>query len=476
MPSMRLVDSVPFVRLARVLLSAGLLTAPIVSFGQATTPAVSTVVAFSASIPNGGLVVGADGALYGTTASTSTVTGGLVYRATVDGSSVKTLVQLQNNEAYAPNAGLLRGSDGLLYGSTRLGAVSVQADTTGTIFRVATDGKGFTILHRFAVWTGTNQDGNPINTDGAYPETALIEGSDGYLYGVTRAGGLAGTGAVFKLSRDGTDFKVLHTFGPVTSASDSGITANINGAAPTGILLQGGDGYLYGTASAGGVNGRGTIFRLHMDGSGFEVLHEFPALSSSGSPPTNAGGAAPLAGLTDGQDGRFYGVASAGGTNGVGTLFSFDPNSRLLAVLHEFEKANGSNPSGALLLGRDTKLYGTTAFGGTSSGGGDANLGTIFSIARDGTGFTKLHSFDNSQGANPAGRLLQLNDTTFLGITVVGGKCGQGTLFQYSTTGATVSGNTNCGQKKSNSGGGALAPALLLLMSVLGFARLRRRS
>ena len=464
--------SSPFARQLRALACVTLLVAPIIAHGQS---AVSTVVAFSSSEPNGGIVVGGDGGYYGTTSSSSTITGGLIYRVSPDGTQMKTIYQLSNTEAYAPLAGLLVGSDGVLYGTTSLGAVGVEPSTAGTVFSIKTDGKGFTILHKFAPVTASNVNQNPINVDGAYPETALIEGSDGFLYGVTRAGGPNGTGAVFKVSRDGTSFKLLHTFAPVTSDANAAVPVNLDGAAPLGVLLQGADGFLYGTTSVGGVNGRGTIFRVGTDGSGFQLQHVFAALPDSSSPQANVGGASPLAGLTDGKDGRFYGVASGGGTNGVGTIFAFDPVGRLFSVMHNFEDSNGDTPAGAMILGLDTRLYGTTAFGGTTSNGSKSTLGTIFSIARDGTGFSKLHSFDNSQGSNPRGRLLQTNATTLIGVALAGGRCGQGTIYQYSSTGATVVGDTGCGQKKSNKGGGTTTPVLLLLLGTLGLARARRR-
>jgi MYXO-CTERM domain-containing protein len=479
MSSMRPVQSFKYVRLARAPLAAWLLAASAAVFGQAA-PAVSTVFAFNGSAPNGGLVEGADGGLYGTSAASSLVSGGLIYRSTVNGSSVTTLHQLALTEGYVPKAGLLKGSDDLLYGSTRLGDQTV-ANTTGTTFSLAQDGTGFTILHRFAAWTTTNVYGSPNNADGAYPEAALIEGSDGFLYGVTSAGGTNGTGVIFRQPRqpvDNADFLVLHHFGRATSDPTSSVLKNEDGASPVGRLLEASDGYLYGTASSGGVNGRGTIFRVRMDGTGFEVVHTFTDLSGT-SPATNVEGANPRSGLTDGQNGLLYGVTSAGGANGVGTLFSLDPNSGLLTepVPHDFETANGAGPSGAPTLGLDGRLYGVTAGGGTSSSGTATNLGTIYSIARDGTGFTKLYSFDGTHGSTPAGSLLQLDATTFVGIAAGGGKCNQGTLYQYSSTGATVAGNTTCGQKKQNqSGGGSTAPGLLLLFGALGLARRRRRA
>ena len=461
-------------------LAACLLAASVATVAQAE-PAVSTVFAFNGSIANGGLVKGPDGGLYGTTASNNVVSGGLIYRSTVDGSSVKTLHQLSINEAYAPKAGLLEGSDGLVYGTTRLGPANI-ANTTGAIYRMAYDGTGFTILHYFEVFTETNVNGNPINLDGAFPETALIEvieGSDDFLYGVARAGGANGTGVIFRQSLDGTSFSVLHEFGPVTSASTDSVVKNLDGSNPLGSLVQAAsDGYLYGTAAAGGAFGRGTIFRIKMDGNGFEVVHEFTDLST-GSPAVNVDGAGPLVGLTDGGDGLLYGVATSGGANGVGTLYSLDPNSGLFTVLHDFDAPNGAFPSGALIVGivdNHSRLYGPTSAGGTDSGGATTNLGTIYSIERDGTGFAKLYSFDGNQGTGPYGPLLQLDSTTFVGITSSGGKCGQGTLFHYSSTGDTVAGNTTCGQKKNNSGGGSAAPGLLALLGTLGLSRRRRRN
>jgi uncharacterized repeat protein (TIGR03803 family) len=106
------------------------------------------------------------------------------------------------------------------------------------------------------------------------------------------------------------------------------------------------------------------------------------------------------------------------------------------------------------------------------TGGTVSTLGTIFSINRDGTGFTKLHSFDGTKGATPVGKLLQLTDSVFVGATSQGGNCGGGTVYQLSLTGETATGRTDCGRGDNNdNGGGSMAPGLLLLLGLLGFAR-----
>jgi uncharacterized repeat protein (TIGR03803 family) len=251
---------------------------------------------------------------------------------------------------------------------------------------------------------------------------------------------------------------------------------NEDGIGPVGPLVASTDGFLYGTTSGGGANGTGTLFRVQFDGTGFETLHVLPALvTDSTGIARNADGAVPVAGLTYGGNGRYYGVASAGGSEGNGTAFAYDPANDEFSVLHPFAGLDGIRPTGELLLGQNGKLYGTTVSGGVTSSGAISTLGAIFEIdiTNPANQFEQLHSFDGEEGASPPSGLLQLNATTFIGVTAAAGRCGQGTIFQFSLSGATVDGVTNCGQKKKNSGGGGLASGSLLLLGMLG---LRRRS
>jgi len=414
----------------------------------------------------------------------STVASGVIYKTAPDGSSVSTLYQMKRDDLNSPIAGLLLASDGKLYGTTKFGSAADTNGGTGTIYRINPDGTGFAVLHRLAPATSTNQDSLPVSTEGALPEGELVEvnpayaANDGYLYGTTRAGGANGTGTVYKVLRDGTGYTLLHQFDAITSTTASGLTVTTDGAYPVTPLVQAADGFFYGTASSGGANGRGTIFRLATDGSGFQVLHTFSAttVDTTSGLLVNADGAIPQAGLTEGGDGFLYGVASAGGTVGAGVIFALSHDGATYTVLQNFDVNNGTRPTAELLLASDGNLYGTASTGGQSSTGAATTFGTLFSISRAGTGFTRLYNFDSTQGSGPVSQLIEIASGKFVGSTGTGGACSSGTIYQYSAAGEKVTGNTKCGQKKNSNayGSGAVTPALLLLLGGLGWIRRRR--
>ncbi len=459
------------IRSALALVALGLVA---VAGHAQTSSAVSTIVAFSLSNPTGNLVQGADGALYGVASPATSITGGIIYRTTLDGSDVRTLYQLQPEDALSPSGGLVLASDGLLYGTTKFGQAG-QVDGAGSIFKIAAAGTGFQIIHRFAPVTASNQDGNPINTDGAYPESELVEGADGYLYGTTRAGGPNGTGTIFKIARDGTDFQSLHRFAAVTSTVVSGLTVTVDGAAPLGPLVAGNDNAFYGTTSQGGTSGRGAVFRIASDGTAFQVLHHFSATTADTTTGLfeNADGATPLGGLLDGGDSFFYGMTAQGGTDGNGVIFAIPADGSTFTVLHTFTGANGARPVAELMVAGSGKLYGVTSTGGVNSSGTTTSLGTIFSIDRAGTNFSRLYSFDGEHGSLPSSRLLETASGVFVGIATGTGNCSYGTVFRFSLAGDTVTGNTQCGRRKNNSGGGSAGLVVVLLFAGLGLLRRR---
>jgi uncharacterized repeat protein (TIGR03803 family) len=241
--------------------------------------------------------------------------------------------------------------------------------------------------------------------------------------------------------------------------------------------MAGTDNFFYGTASQGGTNGRGTVFRIAFDGTGFQVLHHFSAATADTTTglPENADGATPLGGLVDGGDGYFYGMTAQGGTDGNGVIFAIPADGSTFTVLHSFAGADGARPVAELMVASSGKLYGVTSSGGVNTSGATTTLGTIFSIDRAGTNFSRLYSFDGKDGSLPSSKLLETASGVFVGAANSAGNCSYGTVFRYSLAGDTVTGNTRCGQKKNsnNSGGGSAGFAVVLLFAGLGLLRRR---
>jgi uncharacterized repeat protein (TIGR03803 family) len=211
-------------------------------------------------------------------------------------------------------------------------------------------------LHSF---TGIN--------DGSFPLAGLIF-SNNTLYGTASQGGSTGHGTVFAFNLSSSIFSNLYSFSALTNVAPFG---NRDGANPEGALVLSSN-TLYGTAFRGGTGGNGSVFAIHIDGTGFTNLYSFTVSDPSA------------------------------GTN-----------------------SDGAGPEDALILSGNT-LY------GTAFRGGPANVGAVFAIHTDGSGFTNLYNFTGgSDGANPYAGLL-LSSNTLYGTAQSGGAGGNGTVFSLS--------------------------------------------
>ncbi len=289
-----------------------------------------------------------------------------------------------------PVSPLVKGGDGTFYGTTFAGGTK----EAGTAFKLNPDGSGYVVLRHF-----TGNDG-----DGSGP-VALVEGSDGALYGTTEHGGtgLCSGETIFKLNKNGSGYAVLRSFDGCGDAI----------AHPPLSVMQGSDGALYGTTSTGGVpggtNSIGAVFRLNPDGSGYTVLHLFTNINDGYDPEE----------LTQGSDWALYGTAWSGGSNSAGTIFKLNRDGSAFTVLHSFTGSGGAGsfPSAGLLEGSDAALYGTTRNGGSDG------LGTVFRLNKDGKGFAVLRSFPaHSLDANatdefPVAGLVEGSDGALYGTT-----------------------------------------------------------
>jgi uncharacterized repeat protein (TIGR03803 family) len=288
-----------------------------------------------------------------------------------------------------------------------------------TIFKMTPNG----VFATLAYFDGTNVDRTgpgPWHSDESLT-SGLVQARDGDLYGVAELGGRNGYGRVFKMT-PARVVATLHSFEGYFGT---------DGWGPQSGLVEGNDGWFYGTASCGGVkertdnSGMGSVYKVIADGT-LRTLFRF----------TGTNGEFPAARLLLGKDGNFYGTTPHGGPlyakgppeHGFGTIFKITKKG-VLTTLFAFNGTNGAQPYAGLELGSDGNFYGTTKFGGaefkTSEPGIEPlalrTFGTVFRISPGGT-FTSMFSFNGTNGARPSGTLVQGKDGNFYGTTELGGQ------------------------------------------------------
>jgi uncharacterized repeat protein (TIGR03803 family) len=350
-----------------------------------------------ASVPSGGLIRDSAGNLYGVTGYGGTgdcvLLGvkagcGTVYELSPPqqkgGAWTETILYSfpTAKQGYVPNGALVFDSAGNLYGATSFGGGrgttcdEFYGGNCGAVFELSppkTKGGKWTekVLHAFAG-----------GTDGANPNGGLLLDSNGTLYGTTYTGGNQscqyfqdeiGCGTAFELrqpTKKGGAWaeRQLHVF-----------TDGRDGANPNGGLILDANGALYGTGQGGANRGQGIVFRLKgKSGGRWEdiTIYDFPSNDLNGS--------SPLAGLILDAKGNLWGTASAGGTDGDGTVFKLRPAGKSWSstVLHDFTGSpDGSRPSASLIFDAAGNLFGTTEQSGTGQACGNYGCGTVFEVS-----------------------------------------------------------------------------------------------
>jgi uncharacterized repeat protein (TIGR03803 family) len=368
----------------------------------------------SGGYPTGGVTLGFDGNLWGTTSGGGKDGAGTVFKITPAGALTKVYDFTNAKDDSAPNYPPLQGQDGNMYG------VSEEQYNTqyGSFFRLTTKGA---------------MSPHPFNyTNGASPNLPA-QGNDGNFYGTTQSGGDATCrcGVVYKATAGGT-ITVLHKF---TGFASSTV---YDGNRPIGILVQDSDGNFYGTTYQGGKFNEGTIFKITPAGT-YTLLYSFGSVAGDG--------LFPIAALTVGTDGNLYGAASKGGKAGYGALYEITTagKEKLLYSFCVVACTDGFVPTTPMVLHTDGIFYGNTA--GNSLGGS-----VFYSLKTGLKPFVKLVTWSAKVGATVeilgqgftsatgvtfdgvAAKFNNISDTYMTAVVPAGAKTGVVTVKTFTST------------------------------------------
>jgi uncharacterized repeat protein (TIGR03803 family) len=338
--------------------------------------------------PWGSLIQSSDGNLYGITLRGGTSNNGVLFSFDINASNYLVLKNFNSVDGSSPFGSLIEASDGKLYGMTREGGTS----GFGVIFSFDRSSANYTKVKNFQ------------NTDGAYPVTSLIQASDGKLYGSTVAGGSSNTGVIFSFEITTSGYTLIKNL------------SYYDGMNPYSSLVETSSGKLYGMTWNGGTFNGGVIYSLDPITSSYAVVKNFDAAN---------GGNPQFTELQTNADGKLYGLTGKGGSDNRGVIFSFDPSTSTYNKLKDFGDDNAFSPQGTLCKASNGKYYGMTSQGGTS------NVGVIFSFDRATSTYTVVKNFNDSDGANPSGSLIQASNGKLYGMTVNGGASDAGVIFSF---------------------------------------------
>jgi uncharacterized repeat protein (TIGR03803 family) len=421
-----------------------------------TPPKLTTLYSFPGTPGGGfleaGLILSPSGVLYGTTAEGGANGWGSVYQLTpgTGGAWVQKVLYSFNplgstHDGASPQASLVLGTSGVLYGTTTYGGTSDD----GTVFSLTPPASGGSwtekVIHNF---TG--------GADGAQPEAALsLVPTTQVLFGTTYAGGTSttcngGCGTVFEMTPS--------TGGSWTERVIYSFTGGVDGGNPVASLALAATQILYGTTYTGGKLGYGTVFSMTppaKSGAPWteNVIYSFTNLKDGSGP--EAGVVIKYEKVSGATINVLYGSTFWAGSStgcllggypaGCGTVFSLTPPTTsgaawTFATLYTFTGTgnDGAHPSQTLSLNSGGVLYGTTFSGGSTSdscfGASYQGCGTVFLLKPPGGpgvwAESILHDFDGDDGGGPNG-VIAGPTGGYYGATYNGGTSGgYGTVFQ----------------------------------------------
>ena len=330
------------------------------------------------SYPHSSLVRATDGKLYGTTPNGGSKGVGIIFSFDALNSVYTQLKDFDDPTGAFPVGGLVQAPDGNLYGVTAGGG----STGSGVIFSFDPLTSKYTVVKDF----------NDYSL-GSKPSGGLVVASDGKLYGLSMPVGVRSDG-------------VIYSFDPLTLTYTKLIDFDYyrgDGVSPVGDLMQANDGKMYGLTSYGGQFDGGVVFSFDPTTVTLTTVIDFDDYHILSAPNK----------FTQATDGKIYGTTSAGGFDGQGSIFSINgPLNRGFKTLKDFGKnyyTEGVSPI-SVMQASDGKLYGFT------TGGGINGNGVIYSLDPITLNYTKLIDLDSTSGSYPLSAFIEIPsciDSTF---------------------------------------------------------------
>jgi len=384
-----------------------------------------------------------NGKLYGLTNSGGIESAGVLFE--FDPSTHNYIVKVRfdgEQKGRSPYGSLILASNGKLYGMTNSGGTNNK----GVIFDYDVSSETYTKLVDF--------DGT---TKGGSPRGSLVQAANGNLYGLSIEGGNNSAGLLFEYNITTSSFSVKHHF-----------DGSLNGGAPNGTLMLASNGKLYGTTTLGGTNDEGIIFeydpvteifvkKIDVDktvigNNCYELMQAdndtIYGLSINGGANDKGAffnydissnlctkiidfdgtnlGAEPKNVMMQFSNGKLYGMAYGGGTNGYGTIYEYDPTTQIFTKKHDFILDDGTNPLASFVMTSTGKVFCLIYRGGISGGGCISEYNPTTNI------YTRLIDFGASDdGKEPYGSLVLGDNNKLYGITNSGGINNAGVIFEF---------------------------------------------
>ena len=357
--------------------------------------------------PTGTLVEAPDGILYGFVLDNILYEGGRIFSySPASGTVTEKFMFANSSNGKHPQNRVTKAANGVFYCTSKFGGYYKGGTIVGFNPTLPQDHyQSFGVMGSF----GPLEAAPSV---GAHPEGGITLAPNGKMYGITSSGGTYGYGTI-------------HETQPGTGVNTGNGSTSVKYHFPTQHSVEGSkceltvssNGKLYGMTSVGGANNLGTIYEYTTSPATVTTVFSF----------NGANGSTPYASLVESSSGKMYGMTYAGGTNGHGVIFEFNPATSTVIKLFDFNNAStGSAPRGNLIQASNGKLYGMTSAGGSNA------QGVLFEFNLTTSTFTKRADFNSlTSGANPYGSLYQSPNGKLYGTAYTGGANNLGTLFEF---------------------------------------------